>query len=396
MGDTARRRVLCVQYANPAAYPPIEHGAVLAAEAGADVLLLGTAVLGDSLVMAGHPRIRVELVAPPRPGWRQKLHYLLFVARALRRASRFRPTIVYASDPLAAPVGWLLTVLGRVPVVYHEHDSPEAEVDSVFMRGVGLARRRLAQRADICVVPSAGRADLFRQTTGRTDVIVVWNTPLRRDVVVRREQTAAPRLRLLYHGSIVASRLPLAIVEALAGLPAAVTLRVIGYEPAGGQHIARLRAAAARLGVHDRLEFMRAVPRHLLLRHASDCDAGLALLPIESGSVNERLMVGASNKVFDYLACGLPVIVTDTPEWRETYVLPGYGVACDPESPQSLEAVLRRLLENVQERWEMGERGRRRIQEEWHYERAFAPVLRRLLGPRAAVEATANPVEAEA
>ena len=42
-------------------------------------------------------------------------------------------------------------------------------------------------------------------------------------------------------------------------------------------------------------------------------------------------MVGASNKPFDYMACGLPLLVTDLPEWTSTFVEPGYARACNPD-----------------------------------------------------------------
>ena len=50
--------------------------------------------------------------------------------------------------------------------------------------------------------------------------------------------------------------------------------------------------------------------------------------------LNMLHMVAASNKPFDYMACGLPLLVTDLPEWVETFVKPGYALACDPDDPK--------------------------------------------------------------
>jgi glycosyltransferase involved in cell wall biosynthesis len=77
------------------------------------------------------------------------------------------------------------------------------------------------------------------------------------------------------------------------------------------------------------------------------------------------------------------------PEWRSTFVENGYALACRPESPQSIAAALRRLLEEPSLRRRMGEKGRQRILDEWHYERAFAPVLAAL---NADVEETPQPL----
>ena len=86
-------------------------------------------------------------------------------------------------------------------------------------------------------------------------------------------------------------------------------------------------------------------------------------------------MVGASNKAFDYMACGLPLLVSDLPEWVSTFVKPGYALACDPNDPDSIEAALRWFLDHPDERREMGRRCRDKIQQGWNYETRFADVL---------------------
>jgi glycosyltransferase involved in cell wall biosynthesis len=61
-------------------------------------------------------------------------------------------------------------------------------------------------------------------------------------------------------------------------------------------------------------------------------------------------------------------------------VTPGFGVACVPEDVASIAAALRWLLEHPRARREMGEAGRRRVRDEWHYERQFASVLQLVTG----------------
>ena len=89
-------------------------------------------------------------------------------------------------------------------------------------------------------------------------------------------------------------------------------------------------------------------------------------------------MTGASNKPFDYLACGLPLLVSDLPDWREMFVAPGYARACDPSDAENVAAALRWFVENPGAARAMGERGRQRIAADWNYERQFAPVLSEL------------------
>src|SRR6516165_5639883 len=82
VSDRAARRIqriLYVQYTNPAAYPPLEHSSRILADAGWEVLFLGTGAYGaNSLRFPVHPHVTVKQLAFCPAGMRQKLHYLTF------------------------------------------------------------------------------------------------------------------------------------------------------------------------------------------------------------------------------------------------------------------------------------------------------------------------------
>ena len=156
-------------------------------------------------------------------------------------------------------------------------------------------------------------------------------------------------------------------------------LVIVGYETPGHVgYVDALKRRASERSVGHRVDILGALPRASLMDHCATCDVGLALLPLSPTDVNERAMVGASNKVFDYMAAGLAVIVPDSEEWRRTYVAAGFGLSCDPQSADSVAAALRQLLQNPLERIAMGDRGRHKIASDWNYERVFAPVLARV------------------
>src|SRR5262249_32593395 len=129
------RTVVYVQYANPAAYPPIQNSAGILAEGGWHVVVLGISILDVArLEFPAHPNIELRIAKPSPPrGWAQKLHYIYFCAWALAWIVRRRATWVYASDALTSPIGWLASFVPGVHVVYHEHDSPPRSQHSPFM-----------------------------------------------------------------------------------------------------------------------------------------------------------------------------------------------------------------------------------------------------------------------
>ncbi len=393
----AHTRILYVQYATPAAYPPVEHGAILLAEQGCDVRLVGIDLFGGALSFPAHPGIRVSLFEPGPAGWRRKLHYGRFLAWVCRVALAFRPHWIYASDPLSAPATLLLQRLVGARVVYHEHDSPFDEDGRrpALPAVVSWCRHRLAARAAVCILPNAERSRRFATETGRADVLTVWNTPLAREVGPPRAAGSGTGLRVVYRGSIVPARVPETVLQALSRTPATITLSVAGYDPSGGAHVADLRRLADELGLAGRVDFVGAIgTRDALMAHCRQFDAGLALLPRQSSSPNEQAMLGASNKPFDYMASGLALVVADLPDWRKTYVEPGYGLACDPASVDSIASALVWLASHPADRVAMGERGRQQVLRRWNYERAFAPVLARITGLAAGADAASARMEA--
>lgn len=316
-------------------------------------------------------------------GLRQKLLYARYLVWVLIWGIRFRPSWIYASDPLSCPVALILHSLLGIQTIYHEHDSPGPDAQanlSLAMRGALWARRRLAQVAVLCVVPNVQRAELLRHSTGRQEVLSVWNCPARTEAGHAVEPRADGTLKVVYHGSIVPARIPSTVIQALARLPKDVTLTVSGFETLGNFGYAKeLAAEAARHGVAERVTFVDPIPtRAALLEQCGHFDIGLALFSQLEPEVNQRTMAGASNKPFDYMARGLALLVTDLPEWRTMYVEQGFGLACQPDSADSIHAALRWFYEHPAERHAMGQRGRQRILEAWHYEQLFRPVLDRM------------------
>jgi glycosyltransferase involved in cell wall biosynthesis len=377
------RRILYVQYNNPGILPPIQHSAWILAEAGWQVLFLGIGSPGVSnqLTAPPHPRIRTRSLPYCRPGWRQKVHYLWYSLCVLARVLWWRPHWVYLSDPLSCPIGLVLLLL-PARVLYHEHDGPSESAQApspLWLR----ARVPLARAADLCVLPNEKRLAAFLAKTGRKKpTLCVMNCP-RRDEV-RRPRTSSPGsgVRLFYSGSIGTDRIPEAVIQALTRLPADVRFRAVGFQLGTSGYIDHLRRTAEKLGVADRVEFLPGRSRYQLWPLYEEADVGLSLSPLRCADPNFIAMVGATNKAFDYFAAGMPLLVSDLPEWREAYVSAGYALACSPDDPDSIARALQWFHDHPGEMRAMGEAARQRITQDWNYESQFRPVAELLRAPR--------------
>ncbi|MBV9597851.1 MAG: glycosyltransferase [Chloroflexi bacterium] len=380
--DRLKKRIVYFQYTNPAAYPPLERSTRLLANAGWDVLVLGLLRPGtDALRFPPHPGITERYTFNATTGWRLRLHYVWFAVWVIGWTLRWRASWVYASDLLSCPVALLLSVVPGLRILYHEHDEPARRHGLIAYAQRGV-RRLVARRAELRVLPNAQRAGYFEQTiSGGRPALRVWNCPSATEVGQPRNGALRHDavVRVVYSGSVTPERLPMTFLEAMARIRGRVRLRVVGYETIGyPRYIQQLKVFARQLEIVSDIDFVGVLPRHRLHEVWDTAGVGLALNPMQASNNNSRWMVGASNKPFDYMANGLALLVSDLADWRETFVLPGFGIACDPRDAGSMASALCQLADHPAEVRAMGERGRQQIARCWNYESQFQPVVTQL------------------
>lgn len=371
----SQRRVLFVQPTEPGAYPPLINAAWLLAERGWQPTFLSAPVAGNQMRMPAIPGLRLEAGRERSSHVLTKSDYGGYCARAVALARTLRPDFVYASDPAGALPGLLAAGAAGARLLYHEHDSPNYQ--ATLHPILRVARKAAVKRAIKVVFPNAQRADHARQELGfQVDkASIVWNLPRRAEVVPPVEKPSGP-LILHYHGGIAPDRLPESLAAAASRFHGKVILRIAGYEvESGSGHVAHLCARYGRAETGGLIDAVGEVSREHLLALAATADVGLALFPMDSFDLNMRHLVGASNKPFDYMAAGLPMLVSDLPDWRATFVEPGYALAIRPDSADALAEGIRTLLEFPELRESMGAAGRARILDRWNHDIAFGPVL---------------------
>jgi glycosyltransferase involved in cell wall biosynthesis len=64
------------------------------------------------------------------------------------------------------------------------------------------------------------------------------------------------------------------------------------------------------------------------------------------------------NKLFEYMAAGLPVVASNFPSWREIVEGHQCGLTVDPAQPREIAQAIDTLLQNPRLRAEMGRNGR--------------------------------------
>jgi glycosyltransferase involved in cell wall biosynthesis len=317
-----------------------------------------------ALAAAGHEVTVAHLPPPddPQPGGlpyrlapatlrhgRQRLpHPARLGAEAMRlalRATSCRPDAIHAHDAAMLLPGLLAARRSGARLVYDSHEL----ATGVPYRGrtwaavVATAERFGAPRADTVIAVSDGiAAKLSERYRLARAPVVIRNLPdlpppgAARALDLRRELRVGDSPLILHQGAVAAGRGCETLLRALALLPDAHLL----FLGADGAYAEQLRAAARTAAVAERTHLLGPVPPEALLSHTAQADVGVSLL--EDSCENHRLAL--PNKVFEYVAAGLPVVVSDLPEAAKLVRERGIGWCADSSDPESVAATLRTAL----------------------------------------------------
>lgn len=369
------RKVLFLQVTDPAAYPPIINAASLFSAAGWRPVFLSSPTRNGTMTLPDLPGMRVVTLPKRRTSDVSKLDFALYSAAAAKIAFFERPNLIYASDSLAAIPAIAARVCSDAKLIYHEHDSSTNSLNEKKL--IARARRYAITKANRVIFPNFDRA---KQSLSGIDVDpkkleIVWNLP-RKSEVVSIKRTSMNPLSLHYHGTITPERIPEAAIQAAASLEGRVQVNIVGYETSSGRgylnYLMSKYSSGENRGV---IQYLGQISRSDLIEVASKSDLGMAFMPSLSDSLDMRCMLGASNKPFDYMAAGLPVIVSDLPDWRSFYVEKGFGFAVNPGSSVDIRSLLEYLISSKEKIREMSIDCQRKILREWNYDSKFPKII---------------------
>ena len=105
---------------------------------------------------------------------------------------------------------------------------------------------------------------------------------------------------------------------------------------------------------------------------------GLAFFLVRSDNININFLFGASNKVFDYLASGLILIVSNGSDWVRELSNKELGHCCDPNNCDSIAEAISKIVSNVESSKVLQKNAENILRKEWNYEKQFACVLNKV------------------
>jgi glycosyltransferase involved in cell wall biosynthesis len=295
------------------------------------------------------------------------LRALLGGYRTIRAARAIEADVYHLHDPELLIWKWLLERPGRV-VIYDMHEYVAGAITTRPWIPDGLRRalalcwkllERIVLRSSPVVLAENSYAAHYPWLKRKaivlnlpdTDALFAMNTKHASDTAV-------------YVGRVSATRGSLRMIEALRLLQERginLGLHVVG--PIAETHRQELVATIERGNVRGVLLHGYQQPLAAWQVAASSI-AGLAILEPEPNYINSF-----PTKMFEYMALGLPVVVSNFPLYRQIVEGAGCGICVDPLDAGAIADSLERLVRDPQLRRDMGQRGQDAVRNEYRWDR---------------------------
>lgn len=208
-----------------------------------------------------------------------------------------------------------------------------------------LLERRVLRQASAVVTVCDSIADAIAEELGEgRRPGIIRNIPAlsaspSRPYPSLKQQLGLPESQfvLLWQGGTGPTRLIEPIIEALAFAPGCMlVIRGPSLDAFGPAY----RAIAERAGAGERLILQDPVPSSDVVAAARGADAGIWTLP----RLCRNFTYALPNKIFEYTASNLALLVADYPEARRMVEAHEVGLTFDPYDPHSIAAAINRLI----------------------------------------------------
>lgn len=300
-----------------------------------------------------------------------RLHRLLFGGwRVFRAVARGRYDCVHIHDPELLPFGMLLRLFGK-RVIYDAHEDLPAQLLTkpylkpmlarIVSRFVDLAERAMASATSGVVAATPRIAKRFQRKTAA----LVQNYPILQEF--QAGKSPSDRNSVAYVGGLSSIRGVVQMVEAI-GMVQFPEARLVLI---GDFQSQALLDEVQGKRAWSKVEYLGWQDRASVSQQLGQAIAGLALfLPVP------HHLESRPNKLFEYMAAGLPVVASNFPAWREVIEKHRCGLLVDPGDPSEIARAIDWLAANPQEAIAMGERGRRAVETSYNWDTEFQELLR--------------------
>lgn len=314
----------------------------------------------------------VEIIPIPHPR-RRLVRMTRGVWTVYRAACRLQADLYHFHEPELVPVGILLKLTTRARVVYDVHENYARKVQAKEwlprpLRGIVSWGIRLFEDVAAALVDGVVTATehiAVRFPPAKTQVVKNYALLSMTALSSDNQRTYEGNHTLIYTGGLASHKGIYQIIQALAYVQTPqVELIVLGG------HDRETAEAIQQLPGWSRVHYYGRVPYETIYRYLHSAAVGLVCnQPVHDYDLAQP------NKLFEYMAAGLPVIASNFDLWKEIFEGNECGVTVDPTSPEQIAKAIDYLLSHPEIRRKMGDNARRAVQEKYNWERESLKLL---------------------
>jgi len=305
---------------------------------------------------------------------RNRFFRMLRTIKIFMRALAERADIYQVQYPELLLWGVLLKLFTRRPVIYDVHEDFPGAVKIPnwiprYLRGplshaVDLYERTLAKFVTYVTTADEQISKRFRH---HEKVVTLFNFPRLAylENIVNAEKPANLVKTVIHPGSLSSERGDDVMLDAFKIVRDTIRearLLLIGdfTTPYG----AKLKRKVAEYGLEDNVTLVEYLPHDHVLEYIAKSTVGLSLLqPVP------KFMKNIPQKVFEYMACGIPSVVSDLPPIRPFIEASQAGILVPPSDPKKIAEAVIFLLQHPEDARKMGENGRQAVLEKYNWEK---------------------------
>ena len=315
------------------------------------------------------------------PLYKKIFDCLKFICKLRQELKRAEVSLLFCYDLLGFVAGCIASrFLPKKPIVYHQNETRLlSEIPKRrFLYWIKRLEICFLRSVDILSFPEPNRAKLFlKDANSNKDVTIIENCPPKLlqvpSMTQEMENLKLSGHRIVLHRGPIGMGNTIDIHEAIYSIkfwPSDAIFVILGLRT--NEEEEACKKIIKQENLEGRVIFIPFVPtQNELLQYTASADVGLVLYkPIE---VNRKYV--APCKLYDYLACGVPVIVPKSlPYLSEMVNRLGVGLSYFESTSEAIGKTICELLERP-DRKKMGEKARQAHLSNLNFETQFAPLF---------------------
>ena len=371
-------------YVDPDFYPPTINAILNLAECFKEVIVISRNNAADNFHYPENVRqIKIGKCCTVRQMenqavWIKALSFLKF-AFQLYRYSNQKTRLILLYDPIALYGFHLIKNIIKKKdkkIWYHNHDMPLKNLVSRFsVSGLAAKHEYSAMNSiDFFSLPSAERKLCYPGLKSNIPVFIIPNYPsLKLYTILPQKEYERNTIKIIFQGFIGKGICLENFIELLQEKIDGRNVHLILKGSVKNEYKEELNDLADSFDVRRQLTWVSIGPYRELAGLTASCDIGIGIN--KNTDTISKMLGTASNKIYEYAACGLPVLLYDSEQYNKYLGKYDWAFFTDG-SVNSLRDKIKLMLENLPA---LSKSARYFFEKDLNFETVFQPALEKVI-----------------